>query len=174
MLRSLLPRAILAAGLTTASAVYANAQQLRATLSGFNEAPMTLVSTSRGTLTVNLNRQQKSLSYQLTYSDLEGDVTQAHIHIGTPHQSGGISVFFCTNFGNGPPETPACPASGTVSGLLTPTSVIGPAAQGVPAEAFDKLAEALLSNATYGNVHSTKYPGGEIRGQLPQTQNQQQ
>ena len=166
MLRSVLPRAILAAVLTTVSAAYANAQQFQATLSGFDEDPLLLVSTGVGTLRVTLNRQQQSLTYTLEYSDLLAPVLQAHIHLGRSSQSGGISVFLCTNLGNGPAGTPACPASGPVSGMLTPASVIGPSAQGIEAGEFDKLAEALLANATYGNVHSQRFPGGEIRGAL--------
>ena len=31
---------------------------------------------------------------------------------------------------------------------------------------FDGPARAIRSGATYANVHSTTYPGGEIRGQI--------
>ena len=75
-------------------------------------------------------------------------------------------VFLCTNLGNGPPGTPPCPASGTVTGMLTPTSVIGPAAQGIAPGNFNALAAALLSETAYGNIHSIQFPAGEIRGEL--------
>ena len=44
--------------------------------------------------------------------------------------------------------------------------MIGPAAQGIDPGQFDELAAALRSGTTYVNVHSTKYPVGEIRAQL--------
>jgi hypothetical protein len=94
-------------------------------------------------------------------------VTQAHIHFGSPSQTGGISVFLCTNLGNGPAGTQACPpAPATISGTITPADVIGPAAQGITAGQFAELIEAIRSGATYVNVHSSLYPGGEIRAQL--------
>jgi len=62
-------------------------------------------------------------------SDLAA-VTQAHIHFGKRHVAGGIIVFLCTNLGNGPAGTPACPDSaGTVTGSITAASIIGPAAR---------------------------------------------
>ena len=92
---------------------------------------------------------------------------QAHIHIGQRHQSGGISVFLCTNLGNGPAGTQPCPAApATISGVLRPADVIGPTGQGVTAREFDELIDAFAAGVTYVNVHTTKYPGGEIRAQL--------
>ena len=59
---------------------------------------------------------------------------------------------------------PAQPA--TVTGTLTPADVIGPAAQGITAGQFAELVDAIRAGATYVNVHSSLYPGGEIRAQL--------
>jgi hypothetical protein len=39
----------------------------------------------------------------------------------------------------------------------------GPAAQGID---FGELVRAIRAGATYANVHTEKYPGGEIRTQL--------
>ena len=36
------------------------------------------------------------IEYKLTYGGLEGDVLQAHIHLGAGAGSGGISVFLCS------------------------------------------------------------------------------
>ncbi len=94
-------------------------------------------------------------------------MTQAHIHLGGAAQSGGISVFLCTNLGNGPVGTQACPpAPASVSGTLVPTDVIGPVGQGIVAGEFGELVAAIRAGVTYANVHSSKYPGGEIRAQL--------
>ena len=109
------------------------------------------------------------ITYSLSYSALEGTVTQAHIHLGSPAQVGGISVFFCSNLGNGPAGTQACPpAPATVTGTVRPADVIGPAGQGIDPSQFAELVAAIRAGATYVNVHSTKYPVGEIRAQLEQ------
>jgi hypothetical protein len=53
-----------------------------------------------------------------------------------------------------------------VSGTLTPANVVGPTGQGVPAGNFDGLVAALESDTAYGNIHTTVFPAGEIRGQV--------
>jgi hypothetical protein len=76
-------------------------------------------------------------------------------------------VFLCTNLGNGSPGTPLCPpGGGTVEGTFTAEDVIGPAGQGVEAGEFAEAIAAMRAGAAYVNVHTEKYPGGEIRGQL--------
>ena len=49
--------------------------------------------------------------------------------------------------------------------MLTATSVIGPTAQH-NARHFNALAEAIRSNTAYGNIHTTSFPAGEIRGEI--------
>ena len=51
-------------------------------------------------------------------------------------------------------------------GIIRPADVIGPAGQGITAGQFDELLQAIRAGATYVNVHSTLYPGGEIRSQI--------
>jgi hypothetical protein len=110
---------------------------------------------------------QATIHYELSYVALQADATQAHIHFGQMGANGGVSAFLCTNLGNGPDGTQPCPARrGTVSGIITAASVVGPAGQGIAAGEFDALLEALRSDVTYANVHSTLFPTGEIRGQI--------
>ena len=71
------------------------------------------------------------------------------------------------DLGNGPAGTQACPPSpATVTGTIRPADVIGPAGQGITAGQFAELVAAIRAGATYVNVHSSTYPGGEIRAQL--------
>jgi len=166
--------AIVTAAVTAVPATYANAQEFHAKLSGFKEvggvgAGQTgaIFSQGQGTLQLNLNRQLQSLRYTLTFTGLSAPVTQAHIHFGKKHVGGGIFLFLCTNLGNGPVGTPACPAGGgTVSGLLTAGSVLAVPTQNITAGDFNVVTDALLSKTAYGNVHTTKFPAGEIRGQI--------
>ena len=76
-------------------------------------------------------------------------------------------MFLCDNTGAGPTGTKPCPdPSGTVTGTLHAADVIGPEAQGIAPGEFAELVRAIRAGATYANVHTVKYPGGEIRAQL--------
>jgi CHRD domain len=148
-------------------AVAGGGDSIREELTGYEEDPLVLSTTGNGSFRARIDERQQEISYRLRYADLEGNVLQAHIHLGGAAQSGGISVFLCSNLGNGPVGTPLCPpAPGSVSGTLTPDSVIGPAGQGIAAGEFAELIDAIRAGVTYANVHSSKYPGGEIRAQL--------
>ena len=149
------------------TAIAGGDRDIREQLTGYEEDPQALSTTGRGTFDAKISRSEEKIFYRLRYADLEGTVTQAHIHFGGRAQSGGISVFLCSNLGNGPVGTQACPtAPATVTGTLEPDDVIGPAAQGILAGEFNELVAAIRAGATYANVHSSKYPGGEIRAQL--------
>jgi len=136
-------------------------------LSGYQEDPAVLSTTGNGQFRLQIDQVNQAVNYVLSYSDLEGDVLQAHIHLGGRAQSGGIMVFLCTNLGNGPTGTQLCPAApAEISGTIRPTDIIGPAGQGITAGQFDEFVAAVRAGVAYANVHSMKYPGGEIRGQL--------
>jgi hypothetical protein len=141
--------------------------KFKATLDGYEEDPLALSTTGTGTFRAKIDDAAQEVTYELFYSSLEGTITQAHIHLGNRSQSGGIIVFLCTNLGNGPVGTQACPAApATVTGTLRPADVIGPAGQGITAGQWDEFVAAMREGSTYVNVHSTLYPGGEIRAPL--------
>lgn len=98
---------------------------------------------------------------------------QAHIHFGQHGVNGGVSVFLCQTATNADPTglAPTCPASGSVSGLLHTANVIGPAAQGLSAGEFAELVAAIRAGVAYVNVHSSTFPGGEVRGQFRDRRN---
>ena len=97
-------------------------------LSGYEEAPLALSTSGHGTFRAMVT--DAGIEYRLTYADTVGIVSQAHIHFGAVGQRGGISVFLCTNLGNGPAGTPACPAAGEVTGTIVAADVIGPVRPG--------------------------------------------
>jgi len=141
-------------------------KQLRTSLHGYEEVPV-VSSTGRGDFRAAVTPSGDGFAYRLSYSGLEGNVTQAHIHLGQPSVNGGISVFFCSNLGNGPAGTQACPPSpATVTGTIGPADVIGPAGQGIAPGEMAELMRAIRAGVTYANVHSSLFPSGEIRGQI--------
>lgn len=139
---------------------------VRAELVGFQEVPA-LSTTAHGTFRAWVDTKANTITFKLTYDALEGTVQQAHVHFGQKGVSAGVSFFLCSNLGNGPPGTQACPAPpAEVTGVITPELVLGPAGQGIEAGAFAEIVAAMRDDTAYANVHSTKWPGGEIRGQL--------
>jgi hypothetical protein len=139
---------------------------LRVSLSGYEEVPA-LSTTGTGSFMAMIAPGDMSVQYELTYDSLEGDVTQAHIHFGNAGTNGGVAVFICSNLGNGPAGTPPCPTPpATVTGTFTAADVVGPAGQGIAAGELDELLRAVRAGSTYINVHSTLYPGGEIRSKI--------
>lgn len=139
-------------------------------LRGFEEVPV--VSTEgRGVFRAAINKAETEIRYRLSYADLEGDVLQAHIHLGQRGVNGGISVWLCSNLASPPtpPGTPACPPSpASVTGTITANSVVGPTGQGIDPGEFDELIRAIRAGVTYVNIHSSKFPGGEVRSQIDQ------
>ncbi|SMC97063.1 CHRD domain-containing protein [Kibdelosporangium aridum] len=140
---------------------------VREHLSSYHEHPLALSTTGNGQFRATLNERTGEITWQLSYADLSGAITQAHIHFGHAFQAGGISAFLCTNAGNGPVGTQTCPAApATISGTLRAADVIGPAAQGIAAGEFAEFAKAFRAGVTYANVHTAAFPAGEIRAQL--------
>ena len=130
------------------------------TLTGYQEIS-TISTLGSGSFEAQLDGD--AINYTLTYSDLEGGaVLAAHIHIGARDTNGGVIAFLCG--GGGKPACPPSPA--TVTGAITAANIGGPAAQGIAAGEFDEAVRAVRAGMVYANVHTTFWPGGEIRGQV--------
>jgi hypothetical protein len=141
----------------------------RLRLRGLDEVPV-ISTTGHGTFRAKINKDETAISWELTYADLEGTVQQSHIHFGPPNNTGGISIFLCSNLGNGPVGTQPCPVpplEGRVVGESDATDVIGPVPQGIEPGALAEIIAAIKDGKAYVNVHSTKWPAGEIRKQFP-------
>jgi len=145
-----------------------------ADLVGFQEVPA-LSTVARGRFRAWVDTVDNTIHWKLSYDGLEGAVSQAHVHFGQMSVNGGISFFLCSN-----PTTPAPPAGtqacpegpAEIEGIVTAEQVIGPGptatapGQGIEPRAFAEIAAAIRSGVAYANVHTSKWPAGEIRGQL--------
>lgn len=139
---------------------------VRARLVSYQEVPA-LSTAARGHFRAVIDEEAGTVEYTLSYENLEGTVTQAHIHFGQRGVNGGISVFLCSNLGNGPAGTQACPAApAEISGSFASADVIGPSGQGIAAGQFAELLAAIRNGVAYANVHTSTFPGGEARGQI--------
>jgi hypothetical protein len=142
-------------------------------LSGYNEV-VSVSTNGNGTFNARISNDGQSIDWELSYADLEGAVQQSHIHFGNAGTNGGITVFLCTNLGNGPAGTQPCPAPpATISGTIVAADVSpnipatqGARNQGLNTGEMEELVAAIRAGATYVNVHSTLWPGGEIRSQI--------
>jgi len=142
-------------------------------LVGYQEVPAVSTGAS-ARFDARISNDGSQIDWQLSYADLEGAVQQAHLHIGNVGVNGGISVFLCTNLGNGPAGTQPCPAPpATITGTIVPADVspnipatAAARTQGLNTGEMDELVRAIRAGAIYVNVHSSTWPGGEIRSQI--------
>jgi len=140
-----------------------HAEVFTAHLNGYNEVPADN-SPATGTLTLTVGNGQ--LTWSLTYQGFAANNQPlvAHVHVGQPNVSGGVSFFFCGG------SKPACPSSAngpvTITGTTLPADVVGPTAQEFAPGDLDSVVKAMEAGLTYANMHTPTIPAGEIRGQL--------
>jgi hypothetical protein len=166
----------------TTSIAFTDEGQRRFTefLDGFQEATAIVSTTGTGTFRATISRDEERIDYVLTFRNLEGDVRQAHIHIGHPQNTGGVVLWLCDSEQSPSPSdaTPPCvpdplnARAGRVAGTLTaadvqtlaPNGIVGATAT-TPGE-FAEVVALIRAGRTYVNVHTVKFPPGEIRSQI--------
>ena len=87
-------------------------RNVREHLTGYEEvaaAPNPSTISTSGTGDFKAKVRDDRIDYTLTYGGLEGDVLQAHIHLGARAIAGGISAFLCSNLGEWPRGYAALP-----------------------------------------------------------------
>jgi hypothetical protein len=108
-------------------------------LRGANEVPP-VASNASGQVDAVLNKDTSLLRWQLSYAGLSGPATAGHFHGPAPvGANAGAALPF-----TGPITSP-------MSGQATLT----------PAQVAD-----LMAGKWYANIHTARFPGGEIRGQM--------
>jgi hypothetical protein len=111
-----------------------------ASLSGSQEVPANS-STATGAAEVQVNQNTGRITWKVTYNGISSGATAGHIHgPAAVGQNAGVVIPFGNN--------------------VTAQPIAGEAA--VTAAQYADLAAGLY----YVNIHSTQFPGGEIRGQL--------
>jgi hypothetical protein len=137
-----LATAIIAIVLISASA--ASAQQIfKAALNSIQEVPINN-SPGRGFCTITLNTAETQITVTCTYSNLTTGITAGHIHSPAPPGANAGILF------------PLNPTAGTTSGTFTTAPITVTAAQ----------VALMRSKQFYVNLHTSMFPGGEIRGQV--------
>lgn len=144
-----------------------SATTFQARLDGYQETP-SISSTGGGDFQAQIDESANTISYQLSYSGLEASPTMAHLHFAQKGVNGGIVVTLCDNTGGVPSRVQSCPSvPATISGTITTADVTaGAANQGIDAGEIAELIRAMRNGVIYTNVHTSKYPNGEIRGQI--------
>ena len=120
--------------------VLAETMKFKADLKGASEVPPT-DSAGSGSADVTVDTDTKKLSWTINYSGLSGDAAAAHFH--------------------GPA------AAGENAG---PAVDISAAIMAGSADITDQLLADLQAGKWYVNIHTAKFPDGEIRGQLEKAQ----
>ena len=123
---------------------------------------------TNGHATLQTTLTADSIVFRFEFSGLTTHLVQAHYHFAQPHVVGGIMVFLCGPAGS--PAKQTCPddTHGVVSGTLHADDVIGPVLQNIQLKDLASVERAIRNGAAYLNLHTTMFPGGEIRGQLRQ------
>jgi hypothetical protein len=139
-------------------------------MTGVKEVPV-VSSAGRGVFTATINDDETEIAYRLEFAGLNSPITQSHIHIGPPNNSGAIDLFLCTNLGNAPAgqTIQACPTNateGVIEGVLTAANVIPLPAQGIAANELDEVIALMRAGVTYVNIHTVASAPGEIRSQI--------
>ncbi len=147
--------ALFAVIVTTSLGMAAAGGHFKTKLTGKEEVPAVKTKAS-GEEILTLSKDGKELTYELKVKNL-ADAKAAHIHAGKRGVEGPPVVGLFA----GPKK------EGKFSGLLakgtiTDKDLVGPLA----GKTVDDLLKMIKDGDAYVNVHTDKYPSGEIRGEL--------
>jgi len=129
----------------------------QATLTGGGETPPRATGADGA---VGFDVDGTTVHYSIEIHAITG-VTGAHIHAGGAGTNGPIVVALYPGPGVNFSTTPTAGVDGVlIQGSFTAGDVTG--------VSFDTLLSRMGDGTAYANVHTTAFPGGEIRGQIQQ------
>lgn len=148
-------------------------RRLRADLTGLEEVPV-VNTVASGRFRARISPDEQSIEYRLSYSGLQGTVSQAHIHIAQLSVNGSIVIWLCQTATNPAPATVPTPhtcnpGSDDFTGRITAADVIAGSttSQQLNANDLASVIALIRAGAAYANVHTLpNSTGGEIRGQI--------
>lgn len=115
---------------------------------------------ARGQAFFKLSKDGSELDYRLTVANLH-NVAQAHIHVGEAGVNGSIVAWLY------PDAPPAQLIEGRSSGVLAEGTITADDLVGLSAgQPLSALINLMMGEEAYVNVHTSQFPGGEIRGQI--------
>ena len=115
---------------------------------------------AQGQAIFKLSADGTELHYKLIVANIE-NVTQAHIHIAPAGTNGGIVAWL---YPAAPPLVliPGRSQGVLATGAITADDLVGSLA----GQDLEALIAAFNSGDAYVNVHTSAFPGGEVRGQI--------
>jgi hypothetical protein len=150
---------LLALTLLTSTALADNSRNFTASLKGGEEVPAN-DSKAQGQAIFKVSKDGESISYKLIVANIE-NVSMAHIHLAPAGQNGPVVAWLYP--GSPPPQLIPGRFDGILAeGTLTAANLVGPLAGGT----LKDLLENMASGNAYVNVHTSQFPGGEVRGQI--------
>lgn len=130
---------------------------MTAALTGGEETPSPGVLTGAvGTANVTLDSSNRSVTVELQVLNLPNASTAGHIHVGPRGIAGPVVLDFTFPAGR----------TGDFGLLFRLTTADFRPRPEFGINTMDDLIEAIANGNAYINVHTTAFPGGEIRGQL--------
>lgn len=145
--------------ITLSASALAQGRNFQAHLSGGEEVPPA-DTRAQGQAIFQLSKDGNGLRYKLIAANIE-NILQAHIHLAPAGENGPIVVWL---YPSGPPPVLI---EGRFQGVLAEGTITAANLIGLLAgQALDALIEEFESGNAYVNVHTSQFPGGEIRGQV--------
>lgn len=125
-----------------------------------------VVSDGRGIAIISIKRKFRSAKIRVTYTNLEGEFTRIHLHCAPAGANGPIAIGFVdlVSLANDNSETNKLDSHTVIGRISNSQFPAGGGNCGI--SNLWQLADAIDAGGIYWNLHTTEFPGGELRGQV--------